>query len=350
MAEKINSRIEIKNKRANSRDVAKLAGVSQSCVSKYLNNTPYVSAETRIKIEKAIEQLGFSPNAIARSLITKKTNNIGLIIRDTNNLIYSETIKSIEKALKNKKFNLLLLDVNKKHKLVDDHIKLLLEKGVDGIISTTSEISPKCLSLLNRMNMPIILVHEYFEKKDSGVSCVAVDNYYGGYMITNYLIECGHKNIAYITGILNTMSLIDRFSGYKKAIEDSGLSFNKNLIEFCPNEDARDGYKAAQKILSREASPSAIFCFNDYSAYGVIDYCIENRIKIPQDISIAGFDDIEFSALGFISLTTIHQPISKISNYAIKILNAEIEGNLKTSKIIKFKPELIVRNSTSKIE
>lgn len=349
MDKKSNSKSEIINKRANSKDVAKLAGVSQSCISKYLNNKPYVSIETRKKIEQAIEQLGFSPNAIARSLITKKTNNIGLVILDTNNLIYSETVKSIEKALKNKKFNLLLVDVNKKHVLVDDYIKLLFEKGVDGIIATTAEISPKCFSFLKRMNTPIILVHECLENKNLGISCVTVDNYYGGYIITNYLIESGHKNIAYITGILDTKSLLDRFSGYKKALEDSGLNFDRNIIELCPNENAKDGYKAAKKILSKANKPSAIFCFNDYSAYGVIDYCIENKIKIPEDISIVGFDDIEFSGLGFINLTTVRQPIEKITECAIKILSNEIEGNLKTASIIKLKPELIIRNSVKKI-
>ena len=120
-------------------------------------------------------------------------------------------------------------------------------------------------------------------------------------------------------------------------------------MEFCPNENAKDGYEAAKKLLSIENKPTAIFCFNDYSAYGVINYCFENKIKIPEDISVAGFDDIEFSSLGFVGLTTIRQPVEEIAEKAIKILIDKIEGNSKTEVITKLEPKLIIRNSTKKL-
>lgn len=325
-----------------------MSGVSQACVSKYLNDKPYVSKKTRIKIEKIIKKLNYKRSAIARSLVVKKTNCIGLLIRDITNPFYANIIKGMEEYIfkGNYNYSLILSDMIEPEKSSDSYIDTFLERRVDAIATTTDNLKISYLKLLENFNIPIIFVGRYIENPAIHINYITIDNFRGSYLITDHLIKLGHKNIAHFSVNIGSAVVKNRLIGYKTALNDNDIEIKDENIIFLNSLNAKSGYEAAKKLLSKKNRPSAIFCISDYTAYGVIDYCLKTNIKVPEDVSIAGFDDIGFSSLDFINLTTVRQPIKEIGMIATEILLNKIElgeGD-EIHKIIE--PELIIRKST----
>ena len=330
----------------NIKDVAKLAGVSQACVSKFLNSKPYVSEKTKEKIAKAIKKLNYKPNAIARSLVKRKSNCIGLIIRDITNPFYAGIVKSMENYINSNNLNyyLILVDVQENDKYIDS----LLERRVDGIATSTDEISPRYLKYLKTVNIPLLFIGRYLYLPNIQVNFITIDNFLGAYMMTKYLIKLGHKKIAHISGNIKSKIILDRLNGYKTALQDNNIDINPDYILSTNDLNINSGYEAAEQLLTKPDTkrPTAIFCISDFLAFGTYDYCVKNNIKVPEELSIGGFDDNKFSSLGFVSLTTIKQPIDFIGKTAAEILINKIKDGDRTTinKIIE--PELIIRKST----
>ena len=328
-----------------------MAGVSQACVSKYLNNKPYVSEKTKKRIQKAIEKLNYRPNAIARSLVSRKTNKIGVIVLDITNPYQTEIIRGIEecKILHNLDYNIILIDMNNKEELGDKYINTLLENRVAGIATTSDKISPECVRFLKKIKLPTMFIGRHIEVPDIVIDYVIVNNLKGAYDMTKYLLELGHRKIAYLTGPLDTNVTYDRLHGYKKALKKFGI---KNIMENVINSSDftfESGYNAAKEIFSSKDWPTAIFCANDFSAFGVMDYCYKHNIKIPGDVSIAGFDDVNFSSLSFVNLTTVKQPIKKMAKIAAEALFEKIKTKDSMPVQIIIKPEIMIRKSTRAI-
>jgi LacI family transcriptional regulator len=332
----------------NIKDVAKLAGVSIGCVSKYLNNKPYVSEKTKAKIEKAIKKLKYRPNAIAKSLVVKKSNCIGLLVRDITNPYYSGIIRGIEEYIIEEGYNysLILSDMIDPENISDKYIDNFLQRRVDGIATTSDYLSIDYLKMLNSTNIPMVFINRYIVNPKISINYVIIDNFKGAYMITEHLIKLGHKNIAHISTGNSSAVVSKRLDGYKTALSDNGIEINDDNIILRGDLTAESGYNIASELLARENPPTAIFCINDYTAYGVIDYCFKHNIKIPGDISIAGFDDVSFSSLDFISLTTVRQPINDIGRIAAQILFDKIKFGKKDKVHRILEPEIVVRKST----
>ena len=203
--------------------MAKLAGVSQACVSKYLNDKPYVSKKTKKKIQKAIEELNYRPSAIARSLVSRKTKNIGIIILDITNPYQTETIRGIEeyKAINNLDYNILLIDMNTKEGHGDKYIDVLLENRVAGIATTSDKISPKYVEFLKKINMPVVFIGRFVDTPDIKIDYVTLDNEKGAKDMTDYLLELGHKEIFYFTGPLDTNVTSERLNGSRPSCNSS---------------------------------------------------------------------------------------------------------------------------------
>ncbi len=332
------------------KDVARLAGISAGCVSKYLCKKPYVSKNTRKKIEQSILQLNYKPNLVARSLVSKKTNKIGLIVFDIKNPYQTEILSGIEEYIyqKNLNYRTLFVDMSIGEETGDKYIDSLLEDRVDGILSTSDKLSRVCLSYLQDINIPIIFIGRYPDHSDMDINFVTVDNYMGAYLLIRYLMDQGHRNIGYISGPLDTLVTQNRLKGYKAALSDSGIDIREENIIIEKEFNPESGKEGAKKLFLLKNKPSAIFCSNDFAAYGVIDFCYKKNLKIPEDVSIAGFDDIGFSSMDFVNLTTVRQPIKEMVAIATGELIKKIEGkdiNITINKVLT--PEIIIRESTA---
>lgn len=337
---------------ANIKDVARIAGVSQACVSKYLNNKPYVSEKTCRKIKNAIEKISFTPSAIARSLVLQKTKNIGLIVLDITNPYQTEIIRGIEdyKSKQNLDYNVLLIDMLYSDHLGDKHINGLIENRVSGILTTSDRFSSGIIKYLGNIKLPIVFIGRYIGLSDVKSNYVIIDNLKGAYMMTEFLIGLGHRKIFYLTAQMDSASINDRLLGYKTAMEHYKIENLQETITYLEDFTFNAGYKAAKKIFSSKDLPTAIFCANDYSAFGVFEYCYKHKIKIPEDISVAGFDDIKFSSLDFINLTSIRIPTTRLGHIAAKIVFDQINNENEELIHVVLEPELIIRNSTRSIK
>jgi len=270
---------------------------------------------------------------------------------DITNPYQTETIRGIEeyKSENNLEYNVILIDMGSKEGLGDKYIDVLLENRVTGILSTSDRISPEYVRFLQNIKIPTIFIGRYVNAPGVEVEFVTIDNKKGAYDMTNHILGLGHRNISYFTGPLDSIVTAERLEGFKKALRDHGGGKVIGRVIDSGDFTYEAGYETANKLFSSGYKPTAIFCSNDYSAFGVVDYCYKKGIRIPEDISIAGFDDVAFSSFGFINLTTVKQPIKKLGVLAAEALFKKIIGNDNTpiQKIIK--PEIVVRKSTGPV-
>lgn len=332
--------------RATLKDIAQYTGYSITTISLVLNNKPNkISKEARTKILDAAKELNYHPNQIAVGLVKRRTETIGLIVSDVSNIFFAELAKGVEDECRKKGWNLVLCNTNDKHERDLSYIQMLADKGVDGILFCMSRDSTKkkaeeSIRLLKKLKMPFVMIDRHI---DGAQNCsIVVDHVQGGYDATNYLLKMGHKKIGCITGPSELEDSVERLKGYKKALNENDILFEKKLI--CEGQYNREsGAQEVKHLLEQGAT--AIFAFNDMTAYGVYHQLKYMGLKVPDDISLIGYDDIFFSELLDIPLTTVRQPIYDMGIESVKQLIYEIESGNTLNKRIVFQPKLIVRNS-----
>jgi len=328
------------------KDIAKLANVSITTVSRVINNkTEGVSEETRNRILQLVKELGYQPNAIARGLVTKKTKTVGLIIPDISNPFFPDIARGEEDSAHIYGYNVFLCNTDDNLEKESEYINALKEKYVDGIIFTSSSI-PKHehITDLIKSGIPVVIMDRRIDSED--IYGVFLDNYEGGYIATKYLIDLGHKRIGCITGPLYISNAIERLEGYKRALVDNEIEVDNRLI-FEGDYKINSGIIGAEKLLEHEVT--AIFASNDLMAYGAYKAIRSYGYKIPDDISVVGFDDIQLSQILEPQLTTIRQPAYDMGLAAARMLIKLVEGKKLKKKIINFRPQLIIRQSTKNI-
>lgn len=331
----------MKSKKVTSIEVAKAAGVSQSTVSRVFSSDGKVSEKTRKRVLEVAEKLGYQPNAIARGLITNQTRMIGIVMRNIKNPFYPEVLEKFYNKLFEKGYYLIF--INSENDLIQENeINRLIEYNADGVIITDALLTSKAVGNLIKHDIPIVLFNRYIENSES--SAVFCDNYLAGKVIGNYLIETGHKELAFISGPVNTSTSLDRMKGFKEALNEHGIA--NFAVEF-GDFTYESGYNLAKKLLEANTRIDSIFCANDITALGAIDAIRDLGLKVPEDISIVGFDDISMASWSSYSLTTWQQPIDEMIDKTIKILLEKINNDESKTKNIKFslKGRLIVRNS-----
>ena len=316
-----------------------------------MNKKYSISEKTKKKIQTAIVELDYKPSTIARNLVRGWSNNIGIVVQDITNLFQVEIIRSIEeyKVVNKLDYNILIIDMGIQENMDNNYLDILLENRVTGIATTYNKINIKYLELLKKSGIQIIFVASMTDISDFETNYVIVDNYKGAFDMTNYLLSLGHRKIAYFTGPLNTSIILSRLKGYKEAMVKSNVkSIEPNIIIL--DEDTHESiFNETQKSLSSSNRPTAIFCDKDNHALEVLDYCYKNNIKIPEDLSLAGFDDMNFSSFGFINLTTVRQPVKEFGIVVAKLLfKRTTDDNEKLVQIV-LDPEIIVRGSTRAI-
>ncbi|WP_130805835.1 LacI family DNA-binding transcriptional regulator [Senegalia massiliensis] len=322
--------------------IAELANVSTATVSKVINGKDkYISEATKSKILKIVEEEGYVPNGIAKSLKIKKTKTIGIIIPDVMNLFFSELARGVEDAAEKRGYTVILCNSDNKESKEEKYINILQEKMVDGIIITAPENRTR--QSIKNQDIPLVLVDRDIETQiDQKIGRITVDNRDGAYKATKYLIESGCRDIGMISSNYKNKPSSDRIKGYEKALYESNININQNKI-FLENYTIESGYNGAKKIL-KETEVDGIFCGNDLIAIGAIKALKEKNIRIPEQVKIIGFDDIQISQYMDPPLTTIRQPIYQMGEEAVKMLISLIKNKGKNlEKILQTK--LIQRGS-----
>lgn len=328
------------------RDVAKEVNLSVTTVSRVLNNKPDVSEETKKRVEKAIKKLGYNPNRIARGLVLKKTNSIGLVIPDINNPFFPEIIKGVERTAKNLGYSLILCNTDNDKKEEEESISLLKSKQVDGIILSLSLENKEVLKELEEQKFPVVQIDR--SVKESNYPAITIDNERSAYIATEYLIKNGHTKIGHITGDLDTETAIDRLNGYKQALGDYGLAHNKEWI-LAGDYSAESGRKQMEEIIKLSKRPTALFFANDLMAFGAYDAIFRHGLRIPEDFSIIGHDNIEITSFIRPGLTTMDQPKYKLGEQAAMNLIKLIENKEQSVPHVVLKNAMIVRDSVQAV-
>ncbi|MDT7831470.1 LacI family DNA-binding transcriptional regulator [Flavobacteriaceae bacterium S356] len=332
------------------KQIAETLGISITTVSKALKDYPDVSKKTKALVLDLAETLNYRPNTFAVNLRTKESKTIGIIIPEIVHHFFSSVIKGIVGQAEKKGYLVIILQSNESQEMEKKQINLLLDKRVDGILISlaNSTVDFSHINSVIERNIPLVM----FDKIAKIVNCskVIIDDRKAAYTATKHLIDTGCKRIAHFRGPLLPQNSIDRFLGYKKALEDHGINYDPSLVYICENLSYEEGQFFARKLISEHQDVDGLFTNPDLVAIGAISVFNELAIKVPDQISVVGFSNWFMSSAITPSLTTINQPGYKIGKTAFKQLFKELKSKKKEKyyppKIIKLETELIKRNST----
>jgi len=324
------------------KDIGKEVGVSIVTVSKALKNKPDISYETKQKIREVAERLGYSPNALARSLKAKKTSSVGVLIADIADPFFAPIVKGIENTAREMGYSIILCDTSEEYEQERLALDMMLEKRVDGLLITPSQTEYKDILELKRKKIPFILVGRHFELVESDY--VITDDIKGAFSATDYLIKKGHKRILFINGPSYISSAKERLVGYKRALQEHAILFDKSLVR----EGAlkmENGYRIMKEILSTGIKFTAVFAYCDFVVLGVMQALEEVKLKIPEDIAIVGYDDVAFARFLQVPLTTVSIPKYELGKEAMKLLKKKIEGEIEELQSVTLETKLVIRKS-----
>lgn len=327
------------------KDIAKIANVSITTVSRVLNNkSKGVSDQTRKRILEIVEEYNYVPNAVAKGLVTKKTNILGLIIPDITNPYHPEIAKGVEDTANEYGYNIILCGTNSDIQKENSYIRILKEHYVAGIIYNSNiNVTDSTINLLNSYNIPFVFVENDTEHKE--IMRVYTDGQEGMEKLTKYLIKMGHKKIAYLAGPKNSYNTEKRLLGYKYALESEGIPIDDKLIKHARISNRSNGYELTKELLKEKRQFTAIACFNDLMAVGALQKLKERGIQVPVDISLTGYDNVYVTKITTPKITTVEQPAYEMGCEAAKILIQNIESNVMPKKPIRFEPILKIRES-----
>lgn len=328
------------------REVAESAGVSYATVSHVINNTRWVSQETRERVLAAMDALNYRPNALARSLRQGKTNTIGLVLPDSANPFFAEISRSIEDEAFKKGYSVFLCNTELDTQRELFYVDVLSKKQVDGIIFVAAGDQADSLDFLVRRNMPVVMIDR--DVPNVEVDAVLTDNQLGGWLATRHLLELGHTRIACIAGPSSITPSAERIIGYRKALEEAGVPYDETLV-ICGDYHAQSGMEITHLILKMNPRPTAIFALNDLMALGALRAAAEAGCSVPKDLAVVGYDDLEIAHFTNPPLTTIAQPKKEIGARAIHLLVDRMTSRSSPPSRLVLPPELIVRRSTQAI-
>lgn len=307
-------------KSALSHDVARLAGVSRSAVSRAFTPGAYISDETRARVLEAASMLNYQPNAIARSLSKKSSRLVGIIATDLDNPFYARLLAHMSTELQANGYAVLLMVSRSSD--IDEYLSRLLSYQVDGVIVTAATLSSSMAVSLQRSGRPVVLVNNYL--RDGGVSSVSSDNYPGGRLVADLLVESGRRRIAFISGEANTSSGRDRGLGLRDRLAELGMTiYAQESGEYRHAEAA----EAARKLLSLVPRPDAIFCANDVMAIAALMVArAEFGLTVPGDVAIVGFDNTDEANREMYQLTTVDQHLDVMASNTVALMLGSISG------------------------
>jgi LacI family transcriptional regulator, galactose operon repressor len=326
-------------------DVARLAGVSTATVSRALNGTAQIAPATREAIDAAVAQLGYRPNSIARSLVTKSTQTIALLLPDISNPFYAALVSGIQEYALAHDHTMLLCTTEGDPEREEQYLQLLRDKQVDGALVDGLVLPSDRIARFVRDGFPIVCLDRDIDS--SAIPLVQVDNRLGGRLATEHLLGLGHRRIAHVTGAPALHISEDRLAGYQEALRDDGIDPHPSLVE--PGTFTEDGgHRAAKALLRRDPHVTAIFAANDLSAVGALNALAELRRRVPEDVSVVGFDDLRLASYTSPPLTTVRQPAEGIARLATELLIGLTRGEEVGQMRHVLPPTLVARASTGR--
>jgi LacI family transcriptional regulator len=327
-----------------TRDVAREAGVSQSTVSRALNGDPRVAPETRARIEAAAKRLSYLPNSAARSLITKRTDTIGILIGEITHPFYPQLVDVLHDEFTLSGFRTVLLNERADAgRGADELFPQLQGRFVDGIVIANAMLGATFVDDLDKQGIPVVLLNR--DVDDAHVDRVVSDNVGGGEVAAQTLIELGHRRIGLIGGPANASTARDRALGFERVLARAGLEVaSRRAGEFTH----QSGYQWCLELLREPSPPTAIFAANDVIAFGVLDAAKRLGVRVPEDLSVIGYDDIEMAGWELFGLTTVRQPLAQMAKAAARMLIERIEGRaVREPARLVFPANLVRRHTTT---
>jgi LacI family transcriptional regulator len=324
-------------------DVARLAGVSTATVSRALNDSGQIAPATRRSIEAAVEQLGYRPNTIARSLVTKATQTIALLLPDITNPFYASLVSGIQQHALKSGHTMLLCMTEGDPEQEEHYLDLLRAKQVDGALVDGLVLPPERIARFVDEGFPIVCLDR--DVYSPSVPLVQVDNRLGARLAIDHLLSLGHRRIAHVMGA-QTRIAEERLDGYGASLAAVGLAVDGNLVARGGFTE-EGGFTATKRLLEARAEPTAVFAANDLSALGAITAIAAHGLRVPADVSVVGFDDVRLASFTSPPLTTVQQPATEIGEHAARILLDLIQGRPPAQLRFLHTPRLIVRASTA---
>lgn len=331
-------------KRITIKDISKIAGVSPKTVSRIINNDIYVREETKKKVLEIIEKYDYVPNIAARSLVINRTNTLGLIVPNLENPFFSRLSRGVIQTAEQNNYSVIVCESRFDREIGEKYLRMLIERGVDGLLIASLDLDNIFVNKLISIKKPFVLLTCRLDMP--GINYVIADDCKAGREVVEYLIRLGHKNIAFLKGP-DVYSSNERFIAYKAVMEEHGLKIKDYFITETAL-DKKDAYKVTLELLKEHKDITAILGHNDYATIGIIKAINELNLKIPKDISVIGYDDIDIAELFSVPLTTVHYPKYRCGVIAaqrlISILKKDNIDNIKSKKII-LETSFIERNS-----
>jgi len=326
------------------RDVAKSAKVSVGTVSNVLNRPEVVAPETLARVQATINELGFVPNGFARHLRSGNSRTLGLIVPDVANPFFTEVARGVEDAASKRDYAVFLCNSDESATKEDRYVNVLIQQQVRGVLITPADMKADHLDVMRERGIAVTLLDR--EIKGRKQCSVSVDDVHGGQIAIEHLSGLGHRYIAWVCGPDSIPQVADRGSGVAKAAKVAGAKIETVHASLM---NAAKGEEAARKILALDKMPTAIFCANDLLALGVMRVLLENKIRIPDQVSVLGYDNIEFAPSAAVPLSSIAQPSYQMGVTAADLLLNECEdGDNHEHQQIRFQPQLVERASTGK--
>lgn len=336
-------------RRPSIEDIAQAAGVANSTVSRALRDSPLISADMRAQIHHLAREMGYTPNGIAQSLQTRRTNTIGLVVTSIADPFFADVAKGVEDGAYAAGFSVFLSTSHSDPAQEMAVIETFQHRRVDGIIVADSRISSSHTQWLLRAAVPTVLINSQAEDPSNVLYSVAVDDYYGARLAVEHLLQLGHRAIGYLGAGNRPKSNRQRLAGYCDALAAAGVQADAAWVAIAPAEDTRHegDVEAGQALLPQPlgAGVSAIFCYNDTIAIGALMACRERGVAVPQQLSVVGFDDIAMSLYVTPALTTIRQPKMQLGSVAMQMILDLLDNRPVQNHLIR--PTLVPRASST---
>lgn len=326
------------------RDVARRAQTSVSTVSRVLTRTGPVAEATRQRVLEAIAALGYKPNALARGLVRRRSGTIGVVIPDVANPFYAEVLRGMSDVATEQGLHMLLVNADLSFAKEAEGFALLQEKQVDGIVYTSGVITPGHREIFQRVGRPVVLAATY--DPEGGYPAVLVDSRKGAAMAVNHLLDLGHRRIGVIKGLDGDLIAgLPRWEGYRQAAAERGVTIDPCLVR-TGDYRLESGYQAMVELLEQPVPPTAVVAASDLMAIGAINAALDRGLRVPDDLSVVGFDNIWFAAAVRPGLTTVAQPMYAMGAQAIRMLVDSMAGRVSLA-VDWTEPSLVVRGSTA---
>ncbi len=323
-------------------EVSKLAGVSLATVSRVMNNNANVTDITRKKVMSAMAELGYRPNSIAQSLASNCSNSVGLLVSELSGPFYGPMMGGIETVFRAQGKHVIIAAGHSDQKQEEQAIEFLISRNCDGLILHVEAVTDEYLIELSKGKTPFVVLNRYISELAD--RCIILDNVHGGYLATKYVLEQGHKELAYISGPLWKKDAQDRLAGHKQALREHNLDFNEQL-SYEGNFMEDSGAHGFTHLYRSAHNFTALVCANDEMATGAMASAREHHINMPSQLSIIGFDNVFFTRHISPALSTINYPIDDMGKMAANWILSKVYKKTTPKLQTLFEPELVIRQS-----